>query len=480
MARGYSPPQLWVRDPFDYIDKVLEVPWGVVRTVWSAEFVRVTGIDPRKALNHLLPNRAWEALMIDARGAFHMNGSSHQIEQWEHWKYGDSMKRLMECFVSGKRFVVEFPGVNVPAAERNDFMKYYHRFREACPQAKPHIHGIVSYGKGFGSHPFSVDFDLAHLPSRGAVQLPNGRLVRRDELIDIEESNAHDRHEHWARMVGRRNLLGLAGDEDERLRFELQAMSWAATNWEKVTATRVQGIPRVQKLTDFSAEEEKKSYAARLKEMSDSDAMFRHDEANRSGAGWGWGRRKALPTDRIACDTCSLADVCKAFRQGSVCAVPNTEGDSLAKKFGTRSSSAITAGLQELMQLNAGRIQMALEHEQKNMQDEEQPQGLDPELSKLIDKTISHGEKVAKLIDPRLRPGPAALVQVNNGQQSQQGLNATPQQLTATVFRELEAKGMKREEITPEIINDYVKVLSNMSPSGDMNDDDYIEAEVEE
>lgn len=479
MVNTYVPPQLWVRDPFDYIDKVLEVPWGVVRTVWSAEFVRVTGIDPRKALNHLLPNRAWEALMIDARGAFHMTGSSHRIEQWEHWKYGDPIKRLMECFVSGQRFVVEFPGVDVPAAKRNEFMKYYHRFAEACPQAKPHLHGSVGYGKGFGSHPFSVDFDLSHLPSIGAIQLPNGRLVRKDELREIEYTNDHDRHEHWALMVGRDNLLGLVDNEDERIRFEIAAMSWAATNWEKVTATRVVGINRVDKPTDFTAEQEKKSYLTRLREMSATDESFKHDEVTRSPWGWGWGRRKALPTDRIACDTCSLADVCKAFRQGSVCAVPNTDGDSLAKKFGTRSSSAITAGLQELMQLNAGRIQTALEHEQKNMADEEHPQGLDPELTKLIDKTIQHGEKVAKLIDPRLRPGPAALVQVNNGQQ-QPTIGATPQQLTATVFRELEAKGMKREEITPEIINDYVKVLSNMSPSGDMNDDEYIEGEVTE
>ena len=389
------------------------------------------------------------------------------------------MKRLLECFTSGKRFVIEFPGMDVPKADRDEFERYFVKFRQACPDAKPHIHGSVSYSRGIGFRPYSADFDLSHLPSIGAIQLPNGRLVRKREIAEAVK----DTHRHWVAILGYSSLAQIKTYAD-RVLFEMRSMSWAAANWEKISATKTQGTPRLDEPTSYSRDEFIASYARRLKEMRDSDAEHWPQQVNRkktAGSAWGWSRRKPLPTDRIACDTCSLADVCKAFRQGSVCAVPNTEGDSLRKKFGTRSSSAIIAGLQELMQENSTRIRKALDAEAQR--GEEGSFTLDPELTKLIDKTVIHGEKVAKLVDPKLRPGPAALVQVNNNtQKGLPSIQATPQQLTATVIRELEEQGMKREEITPEIINDRIKVLASMSPAGDINDDDeYIEdAEVQE
>lgn len=477
-----EPPQLWLRDPFEYLPHVIDTPWQRVRTVWSADYIAETGIDPMKVMTYLVPAGNWDALLIDDEAAYLVQGDSDVVKKWTIWRYGQPMKRLMECFASGKRFVVEFPGMETPKKDRDDFEFYFDKFRKACPDAKPHIHGIVSYSRGIGSHPYSVDFDLSHLPKMGAIQLPSGRLVRRAELAKIAESDS-GRHRFWAAMLGYLTLEHITTYAD-RVVFEMRSMSWAANNWDKISATKFEAIPRVEKPLVYLDEEADASYEERLREMASPDSTYmpRQMVTTVQENRWGWRPRKPLPTDRIACDTCSLADVCKAFRQGSVCAVPNTEGDSLRKKFGTRSSSAIIAGLQELMQENAGRIRKALDAESINAEDSGN-YSLDPELTKLINHTINHGEKVAKLVDPRLRPGPAALVQVNNNNgQPQISAQPSPQQLTATVVRELEEQGMKREDITPEIINDRIKVLANMSPAGDLNDEEeYIEdAEVSE
>ena len=484
MEHATAPPELWVRDPLDYLGVILETPWATVRTVWTSKFLLDTGISPRKALDILLPAGNWEALALDDDWAYFMTGKDRKTRKWPRWTYGDSLKTLMELFGSGKRFVVDFPGLDVPKKERDDFENYYHNFQRACPDAKPHIHGAVAYSKSIGLHPYSCDLDPTHLPDRDSVQLPNGRLVREYELKRILNPNADMKtkkeHQYWLKMIGYSSFHQVAEYVD-KVRFEFASMAWAIQYWDTITDATIHGIPRVQTPTSYTDEELDKSFLERLSEMSGPDAVYR-PKGNADRGSWSWYGRKPLPTDRIACDTCSLADVCRAFRQGSVCAVPGTEGESLQKRFGTRSSSSIISGLQDLMKINTTRIERALDAEEQTYQEDKG--SLDPELTKLIDKTIQHGEKVAKLIDPRLRPGPAAQVLINNqnGSGQNQLAHATPQQMTAAVVRELEARGVKREDITPEVINDHVKVLSNMSPNGDFNDygdDDIVDAEVE-
>lgn len=473
MDQTYTPPQLWLRDPYEYLTTVLDTPWSTIRTVWSDTFLLDTGLSPRRFLNYTIPDRNWEALALESDYAYFFVGKDKSVMQkWRRWKYGQSINELMKLFSSGNRFLVELPSANVSAKERDEFYKTYEIIRRSCPQGRPHIYNSVGYAKGIGLQPRSADFDLSHLPDRSCLQLPNGRLVRERELQEADYLT----HKYWVRLLGYKSLEDIKTYQDMIL-FEMRSMIWASANWEKINATKIEEIPRVKSPTRYSDETFEKSYAERLAEMSESDADYVPRETTQGL--YSWGRRKALPTDRIACDTCSLADVCKAFRQGSVCAVPKTEGDSLRKRFGTRNSGAIIGGLQELMQINADRIQTAVRSE------DIEEKGLDPELSKLIEKTIDQGEKVAKLIDPRLRPGPASQVLINNQNSSSQPqlASASPQQLTATVVRELEAQGMKREDITPEIINNHIKVLSNMSPAGDFNDDDegdIVDAEIEE
>lgn len=491
MEHAPMAPQLWVRDPIDYLETILDTPWATVRTVWSSEFLLETGVSPRKALSVLIPGGNWEALALDAEWAYFMTGKDRKTRKWPRWTYGDDLKRLMELFASSKRFVVDFPGLNVPKRDRDEFANYYHNFQRACPDAKPHIHGAVAYSKSIGLHPYSCDLDPTHLPDRNSVQLPNGRLVGERELkkiLDPEASAAVKKeHQYWLKMIGYSSFHQVEAYAS-KVRFEFASMSWAVQNWDTITDATIHGIPRVKKPTSYTDEEMDKSFLERLSEMSGPDDVYR-PKGNADRGSWRWYGRKPLPTDRIACDTCSLADVCRAFRQGSVCAVPGTEGDSLQKRFGTRSSSSIISGLQELTKINVKRIERALQVEEENWEYENEDgqktrAHLDPELTKLIDKTVQHGEKIAKLVDPRLRPGPAAQVLINNqngaGGQNQLA-HATPQQMTAAVVRELESRGVKREDITPEVINDHIKVLSNMSPNGDFNDDeDIVDVEVDE
>lgn len=172
--------------------------------------------------------------------------------------------------------------------------------------------------------------------------------------------------------------------------------------------------------------------------------------------------------------------MCKEYRQGAVCGLGNTDGEGLRVAFGTRDSRSILDGMTKIMELNADRIEKAIDSE------DVEETGLDPELTKLLDSTFKQGERMAKILDPTLRPGPAAQVLINNasGAGPAQIESATPQQLTATVVHELERQGHSREDITPDMVMSYIQALGGVGKDGKVVDQqpyegEYITGEIE-
>ena len=147
--------------------------------------------------------------------------------------------------------------------------------------------------------------------------------------------------------------------------------------------------------------------------------------------------------DKFHCDTCTLALNCKLYRKGAVCAVPGSEGIELSRYFDTRNSDTILDGLGKLMAMQADRIKDAID-------DEKETGKKDKEINKDLKNLFDQGTKLAKLVDPSLRGTSQTNVQVNLGA----GTNGapSPRQLIAEAVKELELRGVPRENITPEMI----------------------------
>jgi hypothetical protein len=84
-----------------------------------------------------------------------------------------------------------------------------------------------------------------------------------------------------------------------------------------------------------------------------------------------------------------------------------------------------------------------------------------PEVTRQLSQVFDQGIKLAKLVDPSLRGGPSVQVNFGGGGQSTQVAQANPQQMVATVFRELRAQGIEAEDITAEMVTGVLENMSN-------------------
>jgi hypothetical protein len=151
--------------------------------------------------------------------------------------------------------------------------------------------------------------------------------------------------------------------------------------------------------------------------------------------------------DMIACDTCSLSEGCKHYREGAVCTVQGSETNPLAKLFNSRDSSRIIDGLGTILAAQTERLE-------RGMNLEEEDEVLDPEVTKIMNQLFTNGVKLAKLIDPSLSK---PLVQINNGKAV---AGASPKEFVAIAVRALEDQGIKREDITPELLEATLRRLA--------------------
>jgi hypothetical protein len=180
-------------------------------------------------------------------------------------------------------------------------------------------------------------------------------------------------------------------------------------------------------------------------------ALMELQEVNHYAAGL-----KGKPGDKFICATCSLADKCKFYREGSICTLPKAESNDLAKMFGSRDADMIIDALGALVKANSRRLQMGIENEQE--EDE-----LDPKISSLLDDIFKQGTNLAKLVDPqRFAPGKVKVDFTDNRTQIMAG---NPSQMIASVVRDLELQGFERHEITKDMIAGVLASLTNGGPA---------------
>lgn len=300
-----------------------------------------------------------------------------------------------------------YPDPKTSAGRR--FMLELANLQEEYPACILHLFSATTLSPIF-NNVRSGDID-PHTPAvGGSILLPNGRILTKDKF---------NKHRQWIHLMGF-TVTNLMDSKEDRLVYNVKSAIYGAANWdsEEIFSTRSHQRPMDPDLLSLP--------------------MVR--PTNRMPY-----RGVPVEGDKINCDSCSLSQTCKLYRASSVCTLPNSETRPLAMDFKTRDSNRIIANLGEVLSIQASRAQVGMEYEDEAGE-------LDPEVSRILKTVVDGGVKLAKLVDPTLAAAGAARIgiQVNANHNAVSASN--PQALMAQLVKELEAKGVPRDEITPEMV----------------------------
>lgn len=431
LSRAASPrlptmTEVWFRNPHNYVRELVEVG-GPYRVVWDRGMLVKKRIEPvAHAILYFGKNADFEILCIGPQGTAHLD-ADHLLDRpkavYPTWEYGENLNILEEMVSSPIGLDADACSADLPLDERpvigqdhrvvitnlpnaqvganRPFYRNLRELQEEYPDCKILLHGSYSFrvmfGMGFGSADVEPRTDAAN----GKVFLPNGKTLA------------------YARTVGQLqwvNVLGMSVTDlkipNKRCIFNIKSAIWAGEHFTENLKFKSQGSTKVDPDSPMTLTPVTKS--------------FRTDP-------------KIVVTegDMITCNTCSLHNSCKLYREGAVCSVNDSETSALAKMFKSRDSSLIIDGLGTVLAAQTDRLQ-------RGMESEEEFGELDPEVTKMMNSLFGNGIKLAKLVDPTLTK---PLVQINGNTAAVAG--SSPKELGAAVIRALENQGMKREDITP-------------------------------
>jgi len=288
-----------------------------------------------------------------------------------------------------------------------------------------------------------------------AVRIRSKQRREIDRVIDAKGG-------YWeiARPSDARDLLGIETDHIDRGVIARAMMEF------------IQKIPIAFKegYENFVRPEDQKAFVDSLKgKFRKSDFMF-----SVSGT-----RISYAPGDRRLCDYCSVQYACKLYRERSVCIMPGTDGKRFADHFATRDAKDVIDGVAAALQMQASRLEKMVEEEYKAAEEAEnngERPLRDPEINKILNDVQRNATSYAKLLNPMLtRPQVAVQVNTNSGAvQTMRREEITPR-MRATAARELEAAGVNRDKLTPEMILEHIahkegKVIEGEIVDGVRND----------
>lgn len=435
------PTEVWFRNPSNYIRELVEC--GVGRIAWDRGFLVKKGIDAAKHADLFFGTGVpYRILLIGDQGTAEVGpgrGLEKPVGVYPTWTYGEDATLLEEIVsrpigqdkqvcsdmtvepderpVYGQehRVVVsDLPPAGSGPGRK--FFSYLKELQEEYPDCIIHVHGLYGFRTAFGLGFGAADIEPRTSAQKGKVSLPSGNEMMFEHV---------QQHAKWVTNLGFKPA-DLAVPRN-RCMFNIKSALWCGENYEKLYKFRTRS-------------------SGKLPDIQTSDSNYKPEETS----GYLTVRSKAQEGDKFFCDTCSLQTDCKFQRSGAVCSVPGAEPAELARYFKTRDSDMIIDGLGVLVAAQTRRLE-------RGMKIEEDFGELDPEVSKLLNSLFNQGVQLAKLVNPSLRGGVKVNVAVGQGGAAQVAV-ATPGELTGAVVRELEARGIPREKITPELI---MSVLSS-------------------
>lgn len=402
-----------------YIREMLEV--GASRVAWDRGILIKRGVDPDKFMRLNYGSRPYEYLIFDHRGILHVDQDTTQTNPkaaYPLWDYRYHSTDVLRDLLQGNTKLAggdEFTskpgqrsmfGIAGMATGRTVSGKKFHVDMAEAIQAtgaEVHVHGLYGTELMFGLEYVSCDAEPREYAAKGKIILPTGKRIAYDD-IDLAENK------HWVELLGFTVKDMLA--PRYRCMFNIESYRWMARNFKDVKKVRFKDLDPFEDIQKDKPRESSKIFLKRV---------------------------KPLDNDKFYCNICSLQSSCRYFQQGAVCVVPDSEPRQLAQFFKTRDADSIISGLQGVMEIEVQRMRDA-------RQDEIEKENINPEVTKMLNNIFSHGEKLAKLVDPSLRPGPGrpALPGVTAGE--------TPQESASKVMELLNNSGIPSSAITPELV----------------------------
>lgn len=446
------PTEVWFRNPNNYIRELVEC--GVGNVAWDRGALVKKGIDPEKHaqlyFGQAIPYRL---LLIGSQGTAELRpgrGIDKPVGVYPTWSYGESIELLEEIIA---RPVGQDPDIcndlSVPPDERpvlgqehrvvvtdlppsnhgpgRKMLTVLKELQEEYPDCILHVHGIYSWRISFGMGFRSTDVEPRTAAQKGRVILVGG---------NEEQYERVQQHAKWVTLLGFKPAdLSVPRN---RCMYNIKSALWAGENYEKLFRFRVRS-------------------SGNAPDTETPRAEYKPEETT---------KRTTLPVlkmkegDKFYCDTCSIQMECKYQRAGAVCTVPDAEPASLANFFKTRDPQLIVDGLSTIVAANSRRLE-------RGMSEEEIIGDLNPEVTKLLNSVFTQGVQLAKLLDPNLRGGGVKVnvgVGVQAGGQASVAVSAAnPNELIGGVVRALEARGIPRDKITPELVQQVLE--SSADPS---------------
>ena len=426
--------EVWFRNPHNYIRELVEC--GEYRIAWDRGLLVKKRIDPAKhAELYYGQTYPYRILLVGEQGTAELRPGD-TIEKpsavYPTWIYGDDAAILEELVTRpvGQDMTV-CNDMSVPPDERpvygqehriviaempkavsgagRQFLRFLKELQEDYPDVIFHVHGLYGWRVAFGMGFAAADVEPRTTAQKGRVILPSGK----EEQFEHVQKNVK-----WVTNLGFKPV-DLA-EPRKRCMFNIKSAVWAGKHYNEIFNFRVNN-------RNFTPD------------VTSSDDDHTPAEAGLPITA----SVKKKEGDQFICDTCSLQDNCKYYRQGSVCTVPGAEPTPLSRFFGSRDASTIIDGLSLVLQANANRLEKGMRYEDIDGE-------ISKEVSSLISNVFDQGTKLAKLVDPTLNGGPK--VNINVGAGGTAVATANPKALVASAIRELEARGVPRDKITPEMI----------------------------
>lgn len=404
----------WIRNPKLCIRECRDMHQELV--AWNAGYLYRAGFDVRTFMNLHYGGQPWRVLIVDYDTATEFTYDEDEEPQtWSTWTFArDQVAALVDLMEQadeeGGRVIVREP----PELRSRAGWSYtveLANLQAEYPNARMHMHDMSSLRAAFGLGFHSADIEVRVRARKGELLLPNGSHMSYEE--------AWEKQKAWVR------LLGFDGKDIEsprqRCMYNILACRWAGQNFRKNVMFKTRGFGRIDPRRPVPPR------------MRSGKHTFK-DIPRESG-------------DYLICDVCSQAEGCRFFRVGSVCSVPGSEGDSLIKAFQSRDSEQILAGLGELMKIGVERLEEARTIEKGG---DDGPE-IHPHVTKMINDLFSQGERLAMLVNPALKHPQASLPPAPPP--------VSEKELTRSVLAALEARGISRDAITPELIQDIGALL---------------------
>lgn len=433
-----TPVEVWFRNPDNYIRELVEC--GQSKVIWDRGRLAKFKTDPIKHAE-LYFGRAlpWEVLVVGEQGCTHYRPDDTEFSPtavYPVWSYNEEPSILEELIerpvgddptvtgdknlpkdlrpVAGQEhrvIITDLPPIHTGPARA--FTTYLRTLQEDNPEVILHVHGLYSYRVSFGQGFRSTDVEPRTPASKGKILLGTGKEVTVEQVKAKPE---------WVRKMGYKPVdLEVPRN---RCMYNIKSAMWAAEYYLEYVNFRTRGTSEPVDSTSTDAD---------FKPLTTKKTLL---------------AAKDMEGDKVACNSCSLAMDCKHYREGAVCSLPGTESKKLASYFNTRDANSIIDGLGAIVGRNVERLE-------RGFREEEDDDEIKPEVTRIVGQVFDQGVKLAKLIDPNLAGG--TKVQVNVGSTAQVVSQQNPKQLVANVMREIEATGIPRDQITPEMVTQFLQ-----------------------